>query len=226
MDLLLRRKNKLIFGVGLVVLLCVILYLIQSQISKIDIKEIKTFIYSFGILGPIVFIILNIITIVISPLTSFPFWIASISLFGFWPSLFYIIIGNNIGSVINFLIARNLGRPVVSRLVGKEGIEKIDEITKIIGMKTLFAVRFFGGIASDYISYAAGLTSMKFKPYFLISFFTTLPWLFLNVYFLNIALTFKPQYLILFALWSYISVFFFPLLIYKKNKGRLQANHN
>lgn len=205
---------------GVLLALVLLLVFIQKQTLQLDIRHLKEFIRSFGALGPIVFITLNIISIVFSPLTSFPFWVASLALFGFLPTCFYIMVGNSAGSIINFLIAKRFGRPLVANLVGKKGIEKIDEITEMVGLKTLFLARLVGGAATDYVSYAAGLTSMKFKQYTLISIFVTIPMILLNVYLLNRALAFKPIYILILGAWGYILAIIFPLLVYKKKKDR------
>lgn len=214
------RKKKIIFLAAIAIAIIFILYLIHEETFRIDTEQIKAFIRSFGILGPIVLVVLITATIVISPLASLPFWFASLALFGYWSTCFYIIISNSVGSAINFLIAQKWGRPVVAKLVGKKGIEKIDGVTEIIGLKMLFIARLFGGASADYVSYAAGLTAMKFRPYLLISIFVAMPMIFLNVYLLDKVLDLNPVYIALLAPLGYVLALVFPLVVYKWPKKK------
>ena len=215
-----KGKKKILFGLFIITLILLILYLIQRQFPQLNPAQIKAFIRSFGILGPIVLVVLITATIIISPLASLPFWFASLALFGFWLTCFFIIISNSIGSAINFLIAQRFGRPVVAKLVGKKGIEKIDGVTEIIGLKMLFIARLFGGASADYVSYAAGLTAMKFRPYFMISIFVAIPMIFLNIFFLDKILTFNPLFIAVLAPLGYVLALVFPLVVYKWPKKK------
>jgi len=215
-----KGKKKIASLLVAITLLVILIYLLQKRIVDIDTQQIKEFIRSFGILGPIVLVVLITATIIISPLASLPFWFASLALFGFWLTCFFIIISNSIGSVINFLIAQKWGRPVVARLVGKKGIEKIDGVTEIIGLKMLFIARLFGGASADYVSYAAGLTAMKFRPYFMISIFVAMPMIFLNIFFLDKILTFNPLFIAVLAPLGYVLALVFPLVVYKWPKKK------
>jgi len=218
------REKKVVLLAILAVFIILVLYLIQKQTLQIDTEQIKEFIRSFGILGPIVLVVLITTTIIISPLASLPFWFASLALFGFWLTCLFIIISNSIGSAVNFLIAQRFGRPIVAKLVGKKGVEKIDEITEIIGSKMLFIARLFGGASADYVSYAAGLTSMKFRPYLLISIFVAIPMIFLNVYLLDKILALNPIYIVFLAPLGYALALVFPLVVYKWPKKKLKKS--
>ena len=62
------------------------------------------------------------------------------------------------------------------RLVGKGAMSKVDHIAAHEGVKVLIVMRFFQGYISDFISYAAGFTSIKFPVYYLISLIVPIPW--------------------------------------------------
>ncbi len=210
-----KGKKKAILIIVGALLIILVLYLIQRYIYRFDIEEIKTFVRSFGILGPLVLIVLMTMTIVVSPLASLPFWFASLALFGFLQTCLIVLASHSAGSTINFLIAQRWGRPVVAKLVGKKGIEKIDNVTEIIGLKMLFIARLFGGASADYVSYAAGLTSMKFKPYILISVFVSIPMICLNVFLLDRVLNLNPLFLAVLVPLGYALALVFPLVVYK-----------
>lgn len=214
------KKKKVFLWLFLVILLILIIYLFQKRVVYIDTEQVKEFIRSFGILGPIVFMILNALSIVFSPVTALPFWAASLALYGFWQTLLYILISFNLGAIANFWIARKWGRPIVLKLVGKKGINEVDKITEVIGLHTLLIVRLIGGASSDYVAYAAGLTNMKFKPYILITFLATPPSMTLNVYIIYGALSLKPIFVLL-GLVGYTLSVVLPLWIYHHQKKKL-----
>ncbi len=84
----------------------------------------------------------------------------------------------------------------------------------------LFIARLFGGASADYVSYAAGLTSMEFKPYLIISVFAAIPMICLNVFVLGKVLTLKPLYIALLTPIGYVLALVFPLVVYKWPKKK------
>lgn len=217
-----RKRKKITSLLVAITFLVIVSYLLQKRIIYIDTQQVKEFIHSFGLLGPIVFMILNAVSIVFAPVTALPFWAASLALYGFWQTLFYILISFNVGAVINFWIARKWGRPIVLKLVGKKGINEVDKITEVVGLHTLLFVRLIGGASSDYVAYAAGLTNMKFRPYFLITFLATPPSMILNVYVIYGALSLKPIFII-FGLIGYTLSVVLPLWVYHHQRKKLNS---
>jgi uncharacterized membrane protein YdjX (TVP38/TMEM64 family) len=173
-----------------------------------------------GFLGPAVLILADALSIIISPLTSFPLWLVSLSLFGFIPTFIYVYIGNNIGNMTAFLIAKYYGRPLVERFVGKEKMRKVDEFVDVVGVKPLFIARLFGGAASDYISYAAGLTKIKARTYLLINLFANWPSIFIQLLILERTINVNPVFFLGFVIWGYLTAFGLSVYLYKKNKDR------
>ena len=215
-----KRKKKFIFGVFIILLVILVLYFLQKQGPQFNTAQVKEFIRSFGILGPIVFMFFNTASIVFAPITALPLWAASLALYGFWPTLFYIFISFYGGAVANFWIARRWGRPAVSQLVGKKGIKKVDEMTEVVGLQILLIVRLIGGASSDYVAYAAGLTNIEFKPYFLITFFASIPIQALNVYVIHQALSLKPAFFFLGVI-GYLLSIALPLWVYHRQRKKL-----
>ncbi|MDD3647648.1 MAG: VTT domain-containing protein [Candidatus Dojkabacteria bacterium] len=167
------KKIKLI---GILLLILTILIVLGVLSNNISVETAQKWVSSFGVLSPVILIILCTASTVLSPLVVTLFWIASIKLFGFWPSLIYIAIANIIGHSSNFWIARKWGRPVVRKLVGKKGLREIDSFSQVIGKKVLIFLRIVGGPAADYISYAAGFTSMRFPAFAVITIVFMKPW--------------------------------------------------
>lgn len=156
---------RLQIGVFLVLLISVALYFASKQVPQ---ESVQLFIQSYGPLAPVIYIILHQLTIVLAPLNGFPFLIAGFFLFG--PQVaFYSFVSSIIGYSINFWIAKKWGRPVVKKLAGEDSLTKIDKFAKEYGLGTLFILRMFLIGLGDYVSYAYGLTPVRYSTYIAVS---------------------------------------------------------
>lgn len=212
------KIKRIIYWIVALLLFLTALIIILS--SKPDVDYIKSVIISQGLLGPFVIILIDAISIIVSPLTSFPLWISSLAIFGFLSTVIFICIGNNIGNISAFLIAKHFGRPLVEKLVGKVKMTKVDEFVDIIGIKPLFIIRLFGGAASDYISYAAGLTKIGTRTYFLINLIATWPSILFQLLILEKTISVNPVFFIAFVIWGYLAALGLSIYFYKKNKPK------
>lgn len=139
-------------------------------IQQIGLERIRGAIEAAGPLAPLLFILVKMLTYVFAPLTSGPIQLSAGILFGLWQGTLYTLIGEVIGGSISFWIARKLGRPMVRRLVGEEGIQRVDHFYKTMGeWRSLLYARLFLFSIYDFISYAVGFTRLKFRTYVIIS---------------------------------------------------------
>ncbi len=144
-----------------------------AVIEWIGVERIQQAIEDSGPLAPLVYIVLKMATYIFAPLSSGPIQLSAGILFGFVPGLTYTMIGEVLGGSISFLIARKLGRPFVRRLVGEEGIGRVDHfVGQLGGWKALVWSRLFLATIYDFISYAAGFTrTITLLQYVLVSTF-------------------------------------------------------
>jgi uncharacterized membrane protein YdjX (TVP38/TMEM64 family) len=139
-------------------------------IQAIGLDRIRSTIEQAGPLAPLVYIIVKLLTYVFAPLSSGPIQLSAGILFGLWPGTIYTLIGEVIGGSISFWIARKLGRPIVRRLVGEDGLRRVDSFYETVGeWRSLLYARLFLFSIYDFISYAAGFTPLKFRTYVIIS---------------------------------------------------------
>jgi uncharacterized membrane protein YdjX (TVP38/TMEM64 family) len=71
-----------------------------------------------------------------------------------------------IGSVIAFFIARRGGRPVVVKIIGERWTDSVDAWVSKNGTKAILFTRLVPVIPFDLISYVSGVTSIRFRDYF------------------------------------------------------------
>lgn len=129
--------------------------------SEIDRETLDGLVETAGAAGPVVIVALMTLAVVASPIPSAPIAMASGAAYGdFWGSL-WVIVGAESGALIAFGLARALGRSVMERWFGG----KIDQ--GLLGSQNaltaaVFASRLLPFVSFDLISYAAGLSTLRF----------------------------------------------------------------
>lgn len=150
-------------GLGITLLVIIILAFF------IDIDSLKIWIEKVGVWGPLVFILLKISTIVVAPLSGAPLYPLVGLLFGFWPGILFVLMGDFLGYTISFFISRIFGQKIVFKfLSGKEEslvARVVDHISDSRGFfhacLTLFAL-------PEVLSYGAGLSRLPYKKFIII----------------------------------------------------------
>ncbi|MDP3093283.1 MAG: VTT domain-containing protein [bacterium] len=176
-----QATKRLIVLVVIILFVSGLLFYLQKLIG---LENIRQFIIRAGPFGPAIYILLIILTHIFAPLQGLPFYFLSFAIYGKW-TVVYTHIAYLISSITNFWIARKFGRDIIVKLVGHEGMQKIDHISIHEGPKALFIIRLFQGWINDFVSYAAGLTPLKFSTYYIISFLAPLPLTILTFLFFN-----------------------------------------
>jgi len=145
--------------------------------------NVRAIVASAGRFGPVIFILLKIATNVIAPLSGAPLIITGSLLFGTWEGLIYLLLGDLLGANINFWIARILGRPGIRRVMGARALQQVDEAVRHAGgWRMLLAASFVLSVIYDFVSYAAGLSNIKYKYFFWITFVSCLPTTFVYLF--------------------------------------------
>lgn len=116
---------------------------------------------SFGSLGPVAIVLLLIAAIVFSPLPSAPIAVASGALYGHGWGALYVLVGAQLGAMICFGLARSLGYDVIHRWFGDKLNVGLLGSQRVLGYGVLVS-RLLPFISFDIVSYAAGLTVLRF----------------------------------------------------------------
>lgn len=137
----------------------------------IDIETLKSWVENSGPWAPITFILLKVSTIVVAPLSGGPLYPIAGLLFGFWPATLYLAIGDFLGFTIAFWVSRLFGQRFVQKMIAKdeEGIfARI--IEKLSDAKSLFFASIIFFPLPELISYATGLTTLRYRTFIVILF--------------------------------------------------------
>jgi uncharacterized membrane protein YdjX (TVP38/TMEM64 family) len=143
---------------------------ITLGIEAIGADRLRAAVESAGPLAPLVYVGVRVVTFVVAPLSSGPLAFAAGVMFGLWPGLVLTLIAEVLGGSVNFWIARKLGRPFVQRMVGRNGMGRVEQFYRQAGNPWMLAyARLFFFSIYDFISYAAGLTPIRFRDYVLVT---------------------------------------------------------
>ncbi len=127
--------------------------------------KVQGFILSYGIFSWLVYILLLVVAIM-SPIPDTPIVIAGGYIFGPFISIPLTIIGQILGATIDFFLARKLGRNFVNNKFPKAS-SLLNEYSHKLGWQTVFVMRLTPTLSFDLLSYAAGLSKIKFTHYIL-----------------------------------------------------------
>ncbi len=128
-------------------------------------QSLRNYIQGFGIYSPLVFILINILQVVISPISWPVTSQASGYIFGLWVGFALNWVGRVIGSIIAFYLARQYGKKVVDRFVDNKTVDKLEKMINK-GAVYVFLVLTLPSILDDELCWASGLLGMKPKTFF------------------------------------------------------------
>nr|WP_312578449.1 TVP38/TMEM64 family protein [Sedimentibacter sp.] len=169
-------KKKIITMLSIAVILILFKYYNVFDFFKFDnINDLKVYINSFGLLSPVVFILLFIVA-TIAFIPGLPITILAGVLFGTWWGTLYVIIGSTIGVSASFLIGRFLGRDFIKKMVDKnEKMKKLDSFISEQGNTILIISRLVPIFPFNLQNYAYGITDISFHTYFWYSLIFMIP---------------------------------------------------
>ena len=138
-----------------------------SAFASGDFRVMRDFVAEYGAYAAAVSFFLMIFQSVAAPLPAFIITLANANLFGWWKGAILSWSSAMAGAAICFYIARILGRDVAERLTSRAGLQSIDDFFARYGTHSILIARLLPFISFDLVSYAAGLTSMDFWPFFI-----------------------------------------------------------
>ena len=157
----------------------VILYFVgksKGWLSMFDsVEELQDFISGYGVWAPLVFFLVQVIQVILAPIPGSVTTLFGGIFFGFWKAMIISVAAVFTGSMILFLLAKYLGRPLVTRLIGKERVEKYLKSMSARQFWVLFMMFLMPFFPDDVLCLMAGLTAIKL-PGFAIMVLITRPW--------------------------------------------------
>lgn len=164
-----RRIINTISIIGLGLSIALTIYFINLGVFK-DINALRGLVGNSVILGPIVFILLQILQVVIPIIPGGVSSAAGVLIFGPYLGFVYNYVGISIGSVIIFLLGRRYGKPFILSMISDKTYDKyIGWLDNQSRFEKLFALAIFLPVApDDALCLMAGLTNITVKKFTLI----------------------------------------------------------
>ena len=175
MDLTRRQALLLIAAVLVALGLLVAADQLIERVSPWDYDDAERWMKDLGAWGPILYILFFAASMIVAPVPTTPAPFAAAAAFGSVAAFFYTMIAGAIGASVTFYIARRWGRPILERLMAERTVRQVDRLADQLGLRVLIYLRLFPIFGADYVSYAAGLTRMRFAPYLAISAIASVP---------------------------------------------------
>jgi len=128
----------------------------------------------------LVFLVLMIIQSLIAPIPSELVLLSAGMIFGLWPGMAIGVVGSVVSGVVTYFLAIKGGRPLIES--AGEYVSLADKFILVVdiwiekwGIWAIIVGRAVPLIMFDPVSYAAGLSNIKWKPYTLATFIGSIP---------------------------------------------------
>lgn len=163
-----KLKNKNIYKI---VILCIIIAILIVLLNRFgilkhifNIRHIKHFILSYGKFSAVIFILIYTVKPIVFLFPASVLSVIAGNIFGSSMAFSLSMAGCFLSANFAFFIARILGKPYVDKVL-KGKVLKLDENIEKHGLVIIMLMRLAFVFPFDPVSYAAGLTKMKYKNF-------------------------------------------------------------
>ena len=172
-----KKYRYLILALSIAVMAGLTLALWKPMVNFIqDPDTLSLWIAEAGILGPIVFMLLNTAQVLLAIIPGGPFEVAAGALFGPWLGTLMCDIAMTAGGMMTFFFVRKFGMKFIELFVDREEIESVKFLhTNEKSTSLLFLFFLFPGTPKDLMCYVVGLTDIKWTQWLIINFIGRFP---------------------------------------------------
>ncbi len=170
--------NRILIIVAVALVFCIPAYVFRVSIinagsllwAAVSNREhVESFIQSFGMGAPFVFMFLQILQVIFAPVPGEATGFIGGYLFGTFNGFFYSSTALAIGSWLNFIIGRFLGKRYVRKLIPGEQLKKFDRVVRRQGLIIIFTLFVLPGFPKDYLCLFLGVSAMPVKAFVLMA---------------------------------------------------------
>src|SRR4029077_8159383 len=215
-----RARWALVTAV-LLLLLAVIIWLVAADAAIIrftvrlyqDKKFLKETVRAWGWMAPLVFIAIQALQVIISPIPGEITGPVGGALFGTTLGLIYSTIGLTLGTLFCFWVGRKWGEPLVRPWLSEHHWNRMSFIIEAEGAIICFIVYLVPGFPKDIVSYLFGISPMPFWIFAIISTVARIPGTWVSSYFgAHVA---EQQYIYAIAFMAIVVALCLPLYYYR-----------
>ena len=215
-----RARWAIVTGI-LFALLAIVVWLVVADAPIVkflvrlyqDKKFLKETVRSWGWMAPIVFIAIQALQVIISPIPGEITGPVGGALFGTWLGLFYSTIGLTIGTLFCFWVGRKWGEPLVRPWLSEHHWNRMNFILEAEGAIICFIVYLVPGFPKDIVSYLFGISPVPFWIFAITSTIARIPGTWVSSYFgAHVA---EQQYIYAVAFLAFVVALCLPLYYYR-----------
>ena len=174
-----NKKKTLtkLYILAVLAILCLVYFLVPSvnayvnQVASVlgsaNVDTVVAFIRSYGAYAMVFSFALMVFQSVLAPLPAFLITFANAAIFGWWQGAILSWTSSMAGAALCFYLARALGRDTAEKYAGKGALASVEGYFEKYGSRTILVCRLLPFVSFDAISYFAGLTPIKFWPFFI-----------------------------------------------------------
>ena len=178
-----------------------------------DKKFLKETVRAWGWMAPLVFIAIQALQVVISPIPGEITGPVGGALFGTLLGLVYSTIGLTLGTLFCFWVGRKWGEPLVRPWLSEHHWNQMSFIIEAEGAIICFIIYLIPGFPKDIVSYLFGLSPMPFWVFAVVSTLGRIPGTWISSYFgANVA---EQQYIYAAAFIALIMAICLPVYYYR-----------
>ncbi len=180
-----RRPSKrtlVLIVIAILLALLVLIYhkavghaLTRAYHYLIDREQTEAFIQSFGPWAPLVFMLVQLLQVILAPIPGEATGFIGGYLFGAGQGFLYSSVSLAVGSLLNFLIGRLLGKRFIRRIIPADKRQRMDRMVTHQGALVILLLFIFPGFPKDYLCLFLGITSMPLKLFLLMATFGRMP---------------------------------------------------
>jgi uncharacterized membrane protein YdjX (TVP38/TMEM64 family) len=145
------------------------------QASQVHKERVTMFLASFGAYSSAVFVLLQALQVVISPIPGELTGVAGGYVYGQGYGFILSTLGLTLGSWVAFELSSILGRPFVEKLFKKDLLHKFDFLTTNTGATIAFLLFLIPGFPKDVLCYILGLSRMRLSTFLIVSIIGRIP---------------------------------------------------
>lgn len=139
----------------------------MAVLGSANLDAVAAYIRSFGAYAMAFSFVLMVFSSLIAPLPAFMITLSNAAIFGWWQGAILSWSSAMVGAALCFFLARGLGRDVIEKLAGRGALAGVEGYFQKYGTKTILICRLLPFVSFDAVSYFAGLTPIKFLPFFI-----------------------------------------------------------
>ena len=230
-------KKKTISKIVLIaiILLTVVLYFVipsfhetmnnfVSKLGSLNLESVIELIRGYGAYAAVISFFLMILQSILSPIPALLITLSNAAVFGWWKGALLSFWSAMAGAALCFYIARTLGRDVVEKITTKTGLAKVDEFFERYGKNSILICRLLPFVSFDIVSYAAGLTPIKFWDFFIATGLGQLPATIVYSYLGNLAGSTKTIFIAIVSVVALSALVYMIGKIYNDKKKANKSN--